>query len=399
MNPKRILLTALSVVLVALSAGAQKPFPMKGENNLYAYFDMDGNQLTEYKYLYAWRFGNNPLARVNVGGEIAPNGTIVGGKWGYVDESGKEVIPTIYDGITKYGPVAMRVRQGELYGLVDATTGEVLLPAVYSQMASAEQKYARVEKDGLWGFIDTQSGKVFVECIYTTCFPFVGGYAKVNLGGTADMQNFVDGGQWGFIEEATGKVELYDVLGGSSEGRTAVARGFKWGFILDSGEVLTEVEYDMVNSFKHGFAMVKKDELWGVINSRGERVVECLYTHIEPFEKDGSARVQLDGSWGCLQSDDDDHVREIVAPAFEFMGPFCEGLARVKMVGRCGFVDRNGAEVVALRYADATDFDGGYAAVKLRNKWGVIDSTGMIVIKPSYATAVAALGAITTLED
>lgn len=398
MKLRTILFSALAVVCISAQADAQKPFPIKGENGLYCYFDMDGNQLTEYKYAYAWRFTGN-TARVNVGGEIQPNGSIKGGTWGFVDQTGKEVIPAIYDGVAKYSDTVMRLRQGDLYGLVVLDTGEELQPVVYTQIGAPENGYIRVQRDGKWGFLDAATMAIFIECTYDTCYPFDNGYAKVNKGGIVNEYNFIEGGQWGFIQAGSGQIEYYDLLGPSSEGYTAVARGDKWGFILNSGKPVLEPAYDLVDSFKGGYAKVRNNGLWGLVDGQGKVVIECGYGRIEPFEADGTARVELDGAWGCVKLSDDGSAREILTPAFEALGSFSEGLARVRMVGRWGYVDMTGAEMVPMKYADAEDFEGGYAAVKSRNKWGVIDTSGQVVVKASYATAAEARAAIPATSE
>jgi hypothetical protein len=64
--------------------------------------------------------------------------------------------------------------------------------------------------------------------------------------------------------------------------------------------------------------------------------------------------------------------------------PFSEGLARVRVAGRWGFIDANGKMLIKPQFDDAKDFDNGLAAVKSRSDWGYIDKTGKMVIEPQF---------------
>jgi hypothetical protein len=64
-----------------------------------------------------------------------------------------------------------------------------------------------------------------------------------------------------------------------------------------------------------------------------------------------------------------------------------EGLRRVSLKGKHGFIDYHGDEVIPLKYDDAFNFCNGLAPVMLNGKWGYIDVTGKEVIPPKYTYA------------
>jgi hypothetical protein len=54
-----------------------------------------------------------------------------------------------------------------------------------------------------------------------------------------------------------------------------------------------------------------------------------------------------------------------------------EGMARVAVGGKFGYVDKTGAEIIAPQYDEAdAAFKGGFANVKLAGKAMIIDLTG-----------------------
>lgn len=75
----------------------------------------------------------------------------------------------------------------------------------------------------------------------------------------------------------------------------------------------------------------------------------------------GLARVKLTGKWGYI----DRTGRIVINPQFEEAGDFSEGLARVKTGGKWGYIDRTGRFLVNPQFEEAGDFSQGLARVKL----------------------------------
>ena len=71
---------------------------------------------------------------------------------------------------------------------------------------------------------------------------------------------------------------------------------------------------------------------------------------------------------------------------------FSDGLARVELDGKWGFIDKSGKEVIPCVYDYAWGFSDGLAVVELNGKWGFIDKAGKqlvpCVYDNVYATAV-----------
>jgi len=69
---------------------------------------------------------------------------------------------------------------------------------------------------------------------------------------------------------------------------------------------------------------------------------------------------------------------------YDYQGPYCDGLARVKTNQKWGFVDTTGNVVVPPKYNQVENFVDGLAKVRTGQRWGLVDKTGAVIIKPTF---------------
>lgn len=76
-------------------------------------------------------------------------------------------------------------------------------------------------------------------------------------------------------------------------------------------------------------------------------------------------------------------------------GNFSDGLTKIKINGKYGFIDKTGKIAIEPQFVRAEDFSEGLAVVSVKNKYdkyecekyGYIDKTGKFVIKPEFYRA------------
>ena len=75
-----------------------------------------------------------------------------GGKWGFIDKTGKVVIPinSTYDYVWSFSEGLSGVRKG---GFIDKT-GKEVIPLIYDDVRDFSEGLCKVEKDDKWGFIN-----------------------------------------------------------------------------------------------------------------------------------------------------------------------------------------------------------------------------------------------------
>lgn len=255
-------------------------------------------------------------------------------KLGFIDRSGVEVIPAVYELARDFseGLAAVQIKTGD------------------------KKKF---------GFID-RSGKTVIPFQYDMAGSFSSGLAPVGMG------DFIDG-QVGFINQNnTAFIPLkYGGAGEFRNGLAFVRRGsyfdFEYGFIDDMGREVIPLKFGNTNGFSDDVAIVKSDanktlnslalnpndkqEIFQIINRKGE----ILAT--------------LKGYW--------------------YIKDFKEGLAGFRLKeGKAGFIDKKGNVVIQPIYDSLGDFEYGYAIFGLgaanNMKFGLLDRAGNIVISAKY---------------
>lgn len=98
---------------------------------------------------------------------------------------------------------------------------------------------------------------------------------------------------------------------------------------------------------------------------------------------EGMARIQVNGRWGFV----DRSGTLAIPPTFDEVHDFSSGLAAAQKNEKWGFIDQQGNWVIAPTWSNIRPFSEGLAAVEQNEQWGYIDRTGAWVITPTYMNA------------
>ncbi len=346
------------------------------------------------------------------------------GKCGFIDKTGKAVIPIIYDDI-------MNLKEGEFffeyfkdglaivkkdgkYGAVDRT-GQIIIPAQYDWLSPFQNDITTMEQNGKWGVLD-RNGKIIIPCLYDSGLRFTENMASALLN---DKYGFIDkkgrmiipatfeyasvfaeglalvrqNDKYGFID-TTGKLVIpaqfdditdFTLYGCSSyfpEDMAEVKQNGKWGFIDRKGNVVITPQFDSTDKFSGGIACVSLNGKQGLINKTGKFVIPAEYDMIEVTSED-LVSFKKDGKYGYM-----DKTGNILIPArFEQCYGFNEGMAAVEVNGKWGFIDIKGELTIPAQYTCVVPFSEGLAAVEIDDKWGAIDQAGNLVIPAGFDDA------------
>lgn len=156
--------------------------------------------------------------------------------------------------------------------------------------------------------------------------------------------------------------------------------GAIYGYINNKGEFVIQPKFDGAYDFNDNcLAIINENNKDGIIDLKGEYKVYPIYDSISPFKED-RAIFSRDGSMGVIGQEGN----VITKKRYGIVGDFNDDRA---VVGdsksgdyKYGYIDRNGKEVIHLKYENANDFIDDIALVKIKDKeYGLIDKEGKIL--------------------
>lgn len=128
----------------------------------------------------------------------------------------------------------------------------------------------------------------------------------------------------------------------------------------------------------------RKGKKWGFSDVNKKLVIEPKYDSAEPFS-DGLARVEVKGRIGFIDKKGNEVIPVQYRVPINF-GFFSDGLAEVALEGNYGYIDRNGTVVIPFKYLRALPFSEGLAGVCISQsfKCGYINKSGIEVTPQKY---------------
>lgn len=173
--------------------------------------------------------------------------------------------------------------------------------------------------------------------------------------------------------------KTYDGIRGFSNEMACIHKNDKWGFINIKGEEVIPLKFNFANDFHNDLAFVLfENDSIGCINKKGESIsfykgAKCpLYINQNSYTN-GLARVIINGKVGYVNEEE-----EFVIPCiYDLADDFTDELAKVVKDGRLGYINTVGEEVIPLVYRWGSNFSEELAVVidSLHN-WKYIDVNG-----------------------
>ena len=299
---------------------------------------------------------------------------VTGGKYGFVNTAGKEIVALKYDKTANRFVEGFAWVYAKKYGYVDQN-GREICKLTYDGAEDFHNGLAKVmrlnKKDERYGFLNTSGREVTPVK-----------YAEVGL---------LDDG-FAYVKSAS----EYDK-------RTKKRLDAKYGFIDESGKEITPLKYDDVTKKANGLALCRIGRDLGFINARGEEITPFVLTGADAFESEVTwvklkqedaalvkrgAPLQDAGKKFEQKEQQPDRLVLIdksgiarTEAVYRWAQAPSEGLiAAVTTEGKAGWLDLEGNEAIPFVYSGANSFYDGLAAVQQEAKWGFIDKNGEIVI-------------------
>ena len=287
-----------------------------GEN--WCFINFEGDVVIEPQWARVDSFKDGLAAFYPPGSEF-----IFGGKVGYIDKTGREVIPLKYDkpliGGGFFVEGLCRILVDDKNGFIDKS-GELVIPARFHSANDFSEGLSAAQENeyGKYGYLD-KSGDWAIPAQYDRADNFNNGLAIVSkddayyaidkqgnikvtfeakpLGGVLVKMQFVENriralkdDKYGYMDE-TGKIvvepKYTEVYWTYSEGLAAVTLTGEeaessflkvggWHFIDKDGNTVIEGPFEQTSYFSEGLCWVMEDGKWGLIDTSGQWVVEPI---------------------------------------------------------------------------------------------------------------------------
>ena len=327
--------------------------------------------------------------------------------YGLIDFSGKEILEPKYQEINalKGTKNSLIIKQNDKLGLSD-NKGNVIIKPEYKEIKSIQENYQNgyivVNQDNKYGIIDFTS-QVIVETGYEDIKQITGNHMYV----------VKQDGKWKLINSKKETlIENVNDVTQILEDKIIIKKDNQYGILLVSGEEKIKPQYEELSSIFNDYYLAKKSGKYGIINSVNEQVLSFQYSKIT-YKKDADFVVaekenvamgeiynnkfekKLDGIVSDINAEKG-YIRIYIENEYKYYNLSFEektsteflqnnNLLLSKKDGKYGYINRDGNLVIDYTYEDAQELNEyGYAAVKKDGKWGAIDKTGAVVVNCNY---------------
>ncbi|MBN9661524.1 MAG: WG repeat-containing protein [Acidobacteria bacterium] len=301
------------------------------------FVDTKGKKILDNHFYRIWNFSEGLAAAMETSDS----------SWGYIDRSGKFVIPPKFPSYPKgvvsdfsEGLAAVEV-EGKL-GYIDHT-GEFVIAPRFAAGTAFESGLARVVVDGPCSYVKYDAAD---PCIAWS--PTVAPGTSNDSGWKASPAGHC---QWMFIDK-TGRKAISSQFEGAMafhEGLAAVRSGDQWGFLNRQGAYEIYPAFEAVHSFSDGLALVSNGKDSGFIDKTGTLKIRVDYHHAEPFSE----------GLTVIRTPDDRYIyvdttgKQVIPGSFVLASRFFHGLAHVKLSpnsiyeqqGSYAYIDKTGKRV------------------------------------------------------
>ena len=311
------------------------------------------------------------------------------GKVGYIDISGKVVIPAKLTHGRDFSQGLATVYSGKSNGwyYIDPS-GKRAFDGTFEKAEAFSEGLAVVANDNLkFGYID-KKGKMVVMPQYDEAYPFSDGIAAVRLDDPRKVRFIDKTGKILFeVKEPAGYSQ--DVIK-SSEGLIAFSarisakkgKARKFGFLNHKGNFAIKAKWDFVGDFSQGRALVglKHKQVWKATKLKGGYVDDLIWTYkVGYIDKKGNVVIKMKYEQGLAFSQGMAAVKPLEKKPSKISG--------VSKYNGWGYIDKSGKNILSFMFDEAQEFSQELAAVKKGGKWGYIDRKGGMVVQPAFDRA------------
>ncbi len=372
--------------------------------NKFGFINTKGDQIVEPIYDAAYSY-HEGLAGVRIG-KYQSN---LESNWGFIDLSGKVVIPFDFDFVDPEGfkNGKIKVRSNGEFFMIDKTgkrTNDfVSTPEFYS---SNENLVVYKNMKGYFG-IKNEYGKVFVNATFTSIKKDIVSGVYIAKKESKWQLMSSKGIEITPLKYTNIQSLNYGTFNGqgyfSFQTEESIESPAKWGLMNHEGKEITVPQFESILDKGEDFFAVKINEKWGYININGQKIIDCKYDLAnkfsggEAFVRIGKEHYYIDKTGkritgkgnqltnAVLTFDNTNRNYSVFANYDRQVYGLCEedNLSKVITNAKYSYI---------LPYSPFNDLiivNNGcsltqYADLPLGGKYGIVDSQGKELVSPKY---------------
>ncbi len=312
-------LVFLSVVMLSACHQPGKLRAPVKEKGLYGYIDESGDFIIQPKFSEAWSYINGTALVCEKN------------QWSLIDKNGTYVLTNAFDSVVPFSETCFIGSKNGLYGFYAHGSGKELIAPAYEQVFGFTEKLCVVQQGFNLGIVNQQGELVCPPVLQDLKQPLGPLSIVVQLDTTDQIAMLM--------------ASLEDGAGG------------KRGLINKNGQLVLKPNYDEIfDDSKH----------------------QWYYPFVQTKEHDSeveSAPVHI-GKYGIC----DTTGKIIVAPTFDEIPAWGDGLFRIRIGDKYGFADASGKIVIEPQYDYVNPFSEGKAIATVNKKALIIGKKGEVLI-------------------
>lgn len=292
-------------------------------------------------------------------------------KYGYINKTGRTIIYPDFDQAFNFKDGIAIYRKANLYGFINSQ-GNIIEP-LFTDIRGVGENIVTAKKENKWSYYDF-NGNQLINRTFDDAYPFNNGLARVFYNN-----------RYGYIDKEGKQIikAVYDYADNFYDSYAYATFANKDNTVINkTGKVVISTEKDHIYNFYEGIAVYAgENNRYGYV-TKSLKKTKPIYQFADNF-KNGLARIKINNKWGFINKD----YQYAIKPIYDEIRNFSYDLALFRKNNKWGFVDLSGKEINSNYFDSALSFSEGLAAVKKDNLWGYINRYGDYAIKPKFDNA------------
>jgi hypothetical protein len=200
------------------------------------------------------------------------------GKYGFVNKTGKEIVPPIYDFASDFKNGKAEVKFKNQLRTIDSEGKTISKIEIELKLKSENNSNVALIEKKVIAIELPEKEEITEEPLDSDLVEFKKNEEPFN----SDLVKFKKYGKWG-LKDLSGNVimpPMYNAFAEFGNGLIKVKKSRKWGLVNMSGEEVTEIKYDEISD-----GVIRVGKLWGEIDENGNEIVTPKYYNFSSLFK------------------------------------------------------------------------------------------------------------------